>query len=110
MKKNGGKERITVSGKAAKRAKLRREPLAGILLIAALFVLNSIVAAGVLSPRKYRVVQGEPAEENDHGVSCGGGHRGDGGAAAHREKQRLSGVYARQGACRVAHPAKRGLF
>lgn len=63
MKKNGGKERITVSGKAAKRAKLRREPLAGILLIAALFVLNSIVAAGVLSPRKYRVVQGEPAEE-----------------------------------------------
>ena len=63
MKKNGGKERITVSGKAAKRAKLRRGPLAGILLIAALFVLNSIVAAGVLSPRKYRVVQGEPAEE-----------------------------------------------
>ena len=52
-----------MSGKAAKRAKLRREPLAGILLIAALFVLNSIVAAGVLSPRKYRVVQGEPAEE-----------------------------------------------
>ena len=52
-----------MSGKAAKRAKLRRESLAGILLIAALFVLNSIVAAGVLSPRKYRVVQGEPAEE-----------------------------------------------
>ena len=52
-----------MSGKAAKRAKLRREPLAGLLLIAALFVLNSIVAAGVLSPRKYRAVQGEPAEE-----------------------------------------------